>query len=419
MNNTRGFTLIEVIVTMALVLVIIMISGSAFDTIIKNTSKLTSSEEGNIEGVVGLEIFRHDLQQMGFGLPHAYSTAPVYSEAAAGSVLANSLNDAPSGVPRAFVSLDSATGTNASYNVLPGSDYLGIKATTVGRNRTSQKWTFLAYTSMGGKSPNRWINADDNLIDSQSKVVVLNRSFSSGIITNTLVYNAGDPSIYWANYYDDSLADTAFYPTSPQQVYYLYGVDDSALRMPFNRSDYFVARPSDTTRIPTTCAPNTGILYKANVNHGDGLLSYIPILDCVADMQVVYGWDFNGNGVFDETSAYNSSSITVSNGAGSTTTSADVISAMTNADTVRKKLKYIKVYIMAQDGRRDPNFTNNSKIVVGDLEGLTKGYDIDSGGGATKLSNCGGRTINPCNASNNWLHYRWKIYKIVVRPKNL
>jgi len=413
-NDRRGFTLIEVVVAMALVIVVIIITSSAFNTILKNTSKITASEESNIEGVVGLEVFRHDLQQMGYGLPHAYKTPPVYSEAATGIALANSLNDAPSGVPRAIVSINSVTGANDVYNVLPGTDYIGVKATTVGRSNTSQKWTFLEYTSLGGKAPNKWLNTSENLTPTTSKVIVLNRSVSSdGITTNTLVYNESTPSTYWADYNSSALTDVSFNPSDPQQVNYLYGVDDSSLRMPFNRAEYFIARPPLSSSIPTSCAPNTGTLYKANINHSDGLLTYMPLLDCVADMQVVFGWDVNKTGVIDETSAFNATAVTVSNGAGSTTSSSDIISIMSNADDIRKKLKYVKVYIMAQEGKRDTSFTNSSKIVVGDLETLTKGYT------ASDLANCGGRTINPCTTADNWSKYRWKVYKIIVRPKNL
>ncbi len=35
---------------------------------------------------------------------------------------------------------------------------------------------------------------------------------------------------------------------------------------------------------------DTGILYKGTVNHADGLLTELPLLDCVADMQVIFGW---------------------------------------------------------------------------------------------------------------------------------
>ncbi len=79
----------------------------------------------------------------------------------------------------------------------------------------------------------------------------------------------------------------------------VYGVDpDTDLRMPFNRADYFISNAN----VPQRCAPNTGVLEKVVVNqNGGGLTNFLPLLDCVADMQVVYRRDTNGDGTIDNT----------------------------------------------------------------------------------------------------------------------
>lgn len=418
MNNHRGFTLLELLITMALVIVVIMITGSAFESILKSTTRIASSEESNIEGVVGLEMFRHDLQQMGYGLPHAFmvSVEPKYLEASVEP--ASSLNDGKGvstagNVPRAVASLENLPVN--TYNILTGTDYLAVKATTVGRNNASQKWTFLTYTSSpAGKKPNRWSNTADNLATS-NRVIALNRAFSAtGQVTSTLV--SSSPTSYWVNYPAEKMSDASFSPTNPSQVYYLYGVDDDTdLRMPFNRSDFFVLRPTDDASFPTTCARGTGILYKANVNHGNGQLFSYPLLDCVADMQVVFGWDINGNGVIDESTAYDidSAKITVSSSIG--TNAATIKAIMENPDDIRSKLKYIKVYIMAQEGRKDTNFTNTNTLV-----GNTKSVVVGDPGPnpPSNVSLTKGYTAAELTAKG-WQNYRWKTYRIVVRPKNL
>jgi len=432
MKNIRGFTLLELLITMALVIGVLMITSSAFNSILKTTGRLVSSEESNIEGVVGLELFRHDLQQTGFGIPFSfYSSAsdakPKYAEAVVEP--AKWLNDgsgtagAPGSgnVPRAVASwnyIPASTATSdeggATYNVLTGTDYLAIKATTVATNTAAQKWTYLSY-SAGGKAAKSWPNAYDNLVASTDRVIVLSRSFSStGVLTNSLVYAPFDPTTYWVNYTNGAF-NSAYSPTNSQEIFYMYGIVKSTdLVMPFNRADYFVAIPGDTTKVPSSCAKdstgnlNTGILYKTNVNHGTtsgtktGKLTYIPILDCVADMQAVFGWDLNGDGVIEESSAYNSDSTKISV-SGTTITAAAIKTVMESPSEIRNKLKYIKVYIMAQEGRKDTNFTNVSPITVGDSTNgsLTRTYTV------ANLSALG------------WLNYRWKIYRIVVRPKNL
>ncbi len=422
-----GFTLIEIIIAMTLFMVIIGITGSAFTLLLTFSRQLATSDGNNIAGVVGLEIMRHDLQQAGYGMPTAYASPPTYNEALFAPANTSSLNDAPHGIPRPIVSLDSVTSwsdANAAdgltYTVLEGTDYLSVKASSVGRDAAAGKWAFVKYSSSIGsqftqKAPNRWATPEENLNDNDYGIV-LKRTFDDKGIQSTLIFNnnnSGTATNYATNK-TNALLDNNFNPNSADPPYFIYGISKTTPGMPFNRVDFMVARPSDTPAQPK-CAPNTGILYKATVNHSDGKLSYAPLLDCVADMQVVFGWDTAGNGIITESSAY-SGTISVSG-----TAHAEDISKITKDPLlVRSALKYIKVYIMAQEGKADPGFTNTNSImknaysiVVGDANtsdsssraisnvSLTKGYT------AQNLSGKG------------WLNYRWKIYRLVIKPNNL
>lgn len=51
-RNIKGFTLVELIVVMAVFLVIITVAAQTFNTIITNSVKYSKSEESNIEGVM-------------------------------------------------------------------------------------------------------------------------------------------------------------------------------------------------------------------------------------------------------------------------------------------------------------------------------------------------------------------------------
>jgi hypothetical protein len=74
--------------------------------------------------------------------------------------------------------------------------------------------------------------------------------------------------------------------------------------------------------------------------------------------------------------------------------------ALNKPATIRNALKVVKVYILAQNGRRDSGYTSPTPILVGDSGelSLTRSVDIAAAG---------------------WSNYRWKLYRIVVRPKNL
>lgn len=421
LNNNSGFTLVEMIIVTAIFMVVIMITGDAFKTILSQNAKLYKNEESNIEGMVGLEMFRHDLEQGGFGLPYSYQTQGItYTEA--GYAPANGLNDAPNGVPRAYVAIDNqpassdSSNTNGgTYGVLAGTDYLAIKATSVGGNDASQKWTYLTYSSTG-KAANTWPSGN---FQSGDKIIMLRRTFQNSSYSNQLAYDTTTPSIYWVGFSKSGYVP-AFSPVLPAEVFYVYGITSgSDVGMPFNRVDYFVATPSGSnSQVPASCAPsgNVGILYRASVNHKStspgGKLTYVPILDCVADMQVVFGWnlaDASGNIVTDPTLTGSGQIDTWSNSDGSVTSGSIALPSSTyvhdtilaNPDHIRTKLKIVKVYILAQNGRKDPNYTSPATINIGDP-------------GEVSLTRPGGYLLTP-----SMLNYRWKVYRLVIKPKNL
>jgi hypothetical protein len=178
--------------------------------------------------------------------------------------------------------------------------------------------------------------------------------------------------------FSSSAFPVEFSPAAATTRFVIYGVDpDTNLRMPFNRADYYIQRPSS---IPQACAPNTGILYKATINQGDGARNPEPLIDCVADMQVVYRLDTNNDGAIDST--------------------LDNISGLT-AQQIREQLREVRVYILSHESQSDMSFRfANSTITVGEF-GL-------------------GRTFNlSATIGSGWENYRWKVTTLVVKPRNL
>ncbi|MDY0385112.1 prepilin-type N-terminal cleavage/methylation domain-containing protein [Trichlorobacter sp.] len=420
-HGKKGFTLVEMIIVMLIFMLVIMAASSSFNVLLTQMAKLTKSEESNIEGVVGLEMLRHDLQQTGFGLPDAYLEAapPTYGEASIDP--ADDYNDAPNGLPRAVVAgndllagvevEDTVDGVGVTYALLTGSDYLALKGVTLGMDETAQKWTYLPFESgiTGLKKPRIWGEAHLNLVKDDDRVVVIKKKAVKNQIVNQMIYDTADAVNYWTTFDPDGLP-AAFSPTLPEEVLYVYGIRGNAdLSMPFNRSDYFVANPDAADRRPNYCAPGTGILYKARVAHDEiattgyasGALQPMPLLDCVADMQVVFGWDLTDTG---GQPMQDGQIDTYSNADGSTVSGtaaiATVQSAMADAEQLRNTLKMIKIYLLAQNGRRDQNYQSpTATIVVGNptTDGVSKNY--------------------PLTAAQRG--YRWKVYQLVVRPKNL
>lgn len=410
LNSRKGFTLIEMVVVMAVFIVVVMITADSFKTILTQVTKLTKSEESNIEGMLGLEMFRHDIEQAGFGLPDSFLSEIKYSEAVGNPAddFNDGTGDIDSAVPRAVVAGDKlAAGTALdSYNILGDTDYLVLKGTSLGLNAASQKWTYMHIDDSVAIPPPR-IWPSGNMNSAKDRVIVMRKAFTESTYTNQLIVanSTTFSAVYRSDGFDND--DKAFRPTLKEEVYYLYGITSGdTVRMPFNRADFFVATPpSSSSSRPAFCAKNTGILYKGVVNHGDGTLTYVPLLDCVADMQVVFGWDLDdgqGNegqdGAVDTYStplALNNTDITVSPSAHKTR----VTDALADPEKLRAGLKLVKVYLLAQVGRRDPAYQGAENFSVGNVsaDGMSTLYTLTS----------------------DMRQYHWKVYRIVVRPKNL
>jgi hypothetical protein len=377
---------------MAVFMTVLIISASAFNTIVTNASKYSKFEESNIEGMIGLEMMRHDLEQMGFGLPWGFGGSLTYYE----STQSNSImNDAPDGVPRPFVGY---------YNF--SSAVIGVKASTVGINKASQCWTYIPFQNYSATPrESRPVNLGSNTPKPGDKVIALLTSFKS-YSTASLRLSG---TTYSFSYTNTQPVDNNFRPQDEQDTLFVYGISGSDLRMPFNRADFFVSSSVDT--VPTFCAPNTKVLYKATVKHADGKYVPMPLLDCVASMQVVLGWSSNAGteNIQDSISTYSSLPLigsgdvtTVGAGAATPIDAADIKNWFYNKDAkrIREQLKLVKVYVLAQEGKRDPGYTYpNPSILIGGSgeEALTRTYTFTA----------------------EQRHYRWKVYRIIVKPKNL
>ena len=423
-KSDTGFTLIELLIAMFLFVIIMAVASQAFNTIISTSAKWVKTEESNIEGIIGLEMFRHDLEQMGFGLPWGWSKASADGELVDTSILyyesGNSigklLNDSDNSgtattgaVPRAFVGL---AGKGAF-----SSDYIALKGTTVGRSQSAQRWAYVPYHNFN-TSGTVYVSRPatetfSNPPQEKDTVIAINTNFNNADNDHKLLIGSSTGEFtrpFSLTMSEDE--DKPFLPVSDQDTVMLYGVagEGDGDRMPFNRADYFIGN-SET---PTFCAENTGVLYKATVDHSSGgPYTSLPILDCVADMKVVVGWDTSDTAL--EGARIYSSLPKVAGGTpdyfvsgdSSTVTSehiASVTSYFSSAKDVRERLKLIKIYLLVQEGKRDSNYQSPATIVVG-------GNSSEAGSLPT--------TSNTYTFTTAQRQFHWKVYRVIVRPRNL
>lgn len=375
--NKKGFTMVELLVVMGLTLFVMVASSRVMITMITQFKQQSKIAESGVESIVGLEVLRHDLMSAGAGLPTSrmnfsfmndvdWSGFADYTEATGG--LTTAFNDAPDGPPRPLLSRPVAGTVN-------NSDYLAVKALNIGSEPQCEKFHTLNWTG-ATSATNTWAvgSWNPNLEDTDSVIVMSLRGGGRLV----LVPDSSDASKYFTQM--DALAN--FQPTDPNETRYLYGISGNAtIRAPFNRADYYIS----TARVPRNCASGTGVLVKAVMQQTDGKLGPdMPLIDCVADFQVVYGLDTTDNGEVDLWRD-----------------DADITGM--SVDQQYERIRAVTAYILTHDGGKDPRYEYpNTTVYVGNgVQG--RNFDL------TTLPGIGG----------NWKFYRWRLLQITVQPLNL
>ena len=146
--SNRGFTLVELIVVMAMFVIVIAVAGDTFSRIMNRSSVQSKGAESNIEGMVGLEMMRKDLASVGFGLPWSFDSATItYNEVKPGGEtkpreeLAADYNVTPEVEEQTEVPMAVSGGNNIDLNpaapsiLINGTDYLVIRATSIGTSK--------------------------------------------------------------------------------------------------------------------------------------------------------------------------------------------------------------------------------------------------------------------------------------------
>jgi prepilin-type N-terminal cleavage/methylation domain-containing protein len=347
-----GFTIIEMLIALAIVSLVLAAASTFFLASVRQYKTQTKIVETNLEGLLGLELLRKDLESLGYGLP--WNNLVGYTERPGATAAIAALDDTPN-APRAVVSIDCAAFT------VNNSDYLVIRSARVGMNPAAGKWTTLTQANL----KRSWTPNEENLGNSDYVIVLAVGSTDANrrsLVTSGSAYTQYNNTV-------------GFVPVDPYSANIIYGIDNVLPVRPFNRAEYYITN----TGVPQRCAPNTGVLVKAVVAHdpAGSTPNLLPLLDCAADLQVVYGLDNNADGMVD-------------------TWTDDISALLPAAADVRAQLAEIRVHILAQEGQRDDSYTHATNPIFVGSEGV-------------------GRNVDVTGATN----YRWKLYSIVVKPKNL
>ena len=239
--SKRGFSLIELLIVMAIFTVAMAVSSSVFVNILGQAKMQGKLAETQMESVPGLEMLRSDLESAGYGLPWLFPNTPTvtYQEAnvPGNNQVANAFNIAP-GIPKAL------DGNTVGPNVA-GSSYLVIRASNIALNAQSQTWTGVLYngqiTGLAG------LGSDQPQIG--TGVFVLNTKDDA--FRQLIVSPAGAFSVAYTNPFNAGFSpQLPLQNNLPSQLYLIYGVD--ALRrsvcrliartIPFQREGHLIVR---------------------------------------------------------------------------------------------------------------------------------------------------------------------------------
>ena len=316
----KGVTLIELMISMALLAIVIAAVITSYSTILKLQVQQSEMAKTNVEECISVEILRKDIEMAGFGLPWDMN-GQKYSEAVnSTSYIPDpaTFNDAPSNPPRAFVISDNG---NINAN---SSDVLVIKSSVASLNDVTQRWGYVT---------NDGTNITYHPLSPQSSkegyFVVLNRERR----LEKMDYQPSSPA---KPTFIDNL-DTG-------DIYFAFGISDENPLFPFNRVDYYLRRPA--IGFPEKCCPTTYELYRSTINQSNGKRNPQPILDCVKDFQVSFGLDENEDGFVDKWTS----------------------TLPPSASEIRDKVKQVRVFILYQEGSKEKNYNYSGTITLGDSD---------------------------------------------------
>lgn len=353
MCRKKGFTLIEVIVTLFIVMAALAIGYYTFVRVLKLSFYRSSTTKSQINTLMGAELLRYDCEMAGLGLTQSIPKGVDSSnyEEAVGNP-AKDYNVAP-GVPWPY--------QIGNYN---NSSYLVIRSSIANINNASRKWSIMYYDGTNWQIQ----GYTDSLGWPANEA---DYHFTKGQDDNDYVIILHNKDLYARSnglYYFklSTLPANANIPPS-DYTYIVYGIDpNTTLRMPFNRVDYFL----DNNNLPRFCEPSVFELYRTTINHANGAMNKQPILDCVARFQVA----IKSNGKW--------------------FTSKNPFNSITDSQNTQE----VRIFIVQQSGKFNPEYTNANKINLG---------DADTG------------ILDTFNPTGNQVHYQWKIVKLSIIPRNL
>ena len=344
MKNQKGLTLIELLVSLLVGFLVLFALYESYISLLQSRKQQLKISQSNMQLDIALEILRKDIELAGFGLYRQVVSNLSYQEAVSESVCSPNQYNVTNEPPKP-IDLGSLACNNSDYLVLRGS------ALNIDKS-SARRWGLFLPSS-----------------NSSSKILYLGEtSFETS--DHCIVLDISKALFVQLNQWDFSCL--TFSPLDTTKMYLLYGVNDSILRMPFNRVDYFLKKPENN--FPKYCHPSTYILYRGEISHSNGKRYEQPLLDCVFYFRICIDLDTNDDGTIDN------HTVTLSS---------------YDANSIYTQVKSINIYLVYQEGRKSRNIVSSNSTVINLCDGTNVDLQLPS------------------------QYYRWRIIQRKFYPFNL
>ena len=229
MGREKGYTLVELIVVMAIFAAVAMAISVTFNNLISRGSQQARSAVSQIGGITGLEMLRSDIAHAGFALPWSYQATPGWSEVAVPPVAGLGID------PTTFNETSPPRAVRAAnVNPIgspPGPYYLVLKSALLALNSPSiGHWSFVNYSS-GNKSYLRTSgDAASDIVPTQDNLITLNVSFDNqGNETRKLLMNSPSQFSYTVTGATNPIIvpNAWAQPADPSQSALAYAISDT------------------------------------------------------------------------------------------------------------------------------------------------------------------------------------------------
>ena len=384
--NRRGITLIELMVVLAIFSVVMAGMYSSYTVLMKQGFSQYKLAQSEMEFQIAKSVIERDIAMAGSGIANIYCESTV---AVANTVCTSGSRCSGGASDGLCVPIH----LRATPNLI-------MMGTALGReSRASQAWSLTTSNTPTVGGYRTWTDAREQLrtnsdLSKADKIIYIEPN------KKRLLYHDSENSLTgrkWLFPYPGS-ATTNPYPTMGEDGMLVFGMTTStSANLPFYMVQYSLGGTA-----PSNCAPGSSNLLRLETHTEPLGTGGQPLMNCVLGFQVALGLATNIDNNDPRISCWDL------NGA--------ACAAGYPSETLRKQLKQVKVFVLAQEGKEDLDYTyGTNPVTVGDETGtLTK--CIDSGVTCMPGAGVVGQSVT-LNADQ--LHYRWKLLTLEVAPRNI